>query len=582
MTVPYITPKMGYLMTAATIQQLPDDDERAAAAWFMEQENAELIQPSQLADLDANIYPVLWIEIDRVGLPLGWENLPAEITFDETIAALRQYSANGGSLYLSNMATQLTVPLGFVPSTMPPTTYGNGEGGTGTDVWTINPYLGWDFRNGSIDDISIWNEAKSLDEIQTWQPEHEPDLDILASRFADDFRDPYFFRNGDNAYIIVGSSKNGVGTTTLHRYNPLTGMWSNDGDLFFTGSSAAEAGTFWEMPNITPMPDGRWLFTVTPLNTSQGVHTLYWTGSIAADGKFVPDADSSQPRLVELNSRDGFGLLSPTIYRHNDKVIALGIVPDKLSSVSNWNLGWAHCYSLPREWSIAEDGSLSQKPYEGLTGLRTTTTFTRTGFDLNGTLDLSPVSGRSVEICGTFEVGASDFGFHIFKSGSAEAVVSYTPATGELVADFSALPRLTNDAGVYDGVYRCILPERPAVGSELKINIFIDHSILDIFVNDKWATSIRVFPTEADANGIEAFASATTRVKELNAWILEGQSASSGIESVVSDRVDSGSARVDVFNLQGMKVRANVPREVAAEILPNGFYIIGGQKVLVR
>lgn len=257
MTVPYITPKMGYLMTAATIQQLPDDDERAAAAWFMEQENAELIQPSQLADLDANIYPVLWIEIDRVGLPLGWENLPAEITSDETIAALRQYSANGGSLYLSNMATQLTVPLGFVPSTMPPTTYGNGEGGTGTDVWTINPYLGWDFRNGSIDDISIWNEAKSLDEIQTWQPEHEPDLDILASRFADDFRDPYFFRNGDNAYIIVGSSKNGVGTTTLHRYNPLTGMWSNDGDLFFTGSSAAEAGTFWEMPNITPMPDGR-------------------------------------------------------------------------------------------------------------------------------------------------------------------------------------------------------------------------------------------------------------------------------------------------------------------------------------
>ena len=101
-------------------------------------------------------------------------------------------------------------------------------------------------------------------------------------------------------------------------------------------------------------------------------------------------------------------------------------------------------------------------------------------------------------------------------------------------------------------------------------------------MNDKWATSIRVFPTEADANGIEAFASATTRVKELNAWILEGQSASSGIESVVSDRVDSGSARVDVFNLQGMKVRANVPREVAAENLPNGFYIIGGQKVLVR
>lgn len=147
--IPYITPKMGYLMTAYSIQELPDDDERAAAQWFVAQENAELIQPSQLAELDADLYPVIWIEIDRVGLPLGWQNLPAEITNDATIAALRQYSANGGSLYLSNMATQLTVPLGFIPENMAPTVYGNGDGGSGNDVWVINPYLGWDFRNGS-------------------------------------------------------------------------------------------------------------------------------------------------------------------------------------------------------------------------------------------------------------------------------------------------------------------------------------------------------------------------------------------------------------------------------------------------
>ncbi len=147
--IPYIEPKMAYLMTAPTIQQLPDDDERAAATWFVAQENAELIQPSQIAELDADIYPVIWIEIDRVGLPMGWENLPSEITDNAVIEALRQYSANGGSLYLANMATQLTVPLGFVPANMAPTVYGNGDGGSGDDVWVINPYLGWDFRNGS-------------------------------------------------------------------------------------------------------------------------------------------------------------------------------------------------------------------------------------------------------------------------------------------------------------------------------------------------------------------------------------------------------------------------------------------------
>ena len=109
---------------------------------------AEFIQPSQIASLDPDIYSVIWIEIDRVGLPMGWENLP-EVSDPDVIAALKEYSANGGSLYLANMATQLTVPLGIVPDNMAPTVYGNGEGGSGDDVWVINPYLGWDYRDGA-------------------------------------------------------------------------------------------------------------------------------------------------------------------------------------------------------------------------------------------------------------------------------------------------------------------------------------------------------------------------------------------------------------------------------------------------
>lgn len=146
--VPYVASKMAYLMTAPSVADLPDDDERAAATWFSAQENAEFIQPSQISSLDPDIYSVIWIEIDRVGLPFGWENLPGGLADDSTIAALREYSANGGSIYLANMATQLTVPLGMVPENMAPTIFGNGQGGSGTDVWVINPYLGVDFKDG--------------------------------------------------------------------------------------------------------------------------------------------------------------------------------------------------------------------------------------------------------------------------------------------------------------------------------------------------------------------------------------------------------------------------------------------------
>ena len=102
---------------------------------------------SQISSLDPEEYTVLWIEIDRVGLAYGWENLPDGVSSSETIEALKAYTAVGGNLYLSNMATQLTVPLGIVPDNMAPSLFGNGDGGSGDDVWVINPYLGVDFKD---------------------------------------------------------------------------------------------------------------------------------------------------------------------------------------------------------------------------------------------------------------------------------------------------------------------------------------------------------------------------------------------------------------------------------------------------
>ncbi|MDE5632191.1 MAG: GH32 C-terminal domain-containing protein, partial [Muribaculaceae bacterium] len=148
--------------------------------------------------------------------------------------------------------------------------------------------------------------------------------------------------------------------------------------------------------------------------------------------------------------------------------------------------------------------------------------------------------------------------------------------------DFTQLLRLVNDAGIYDGIYSCTLPERPAAGKDLKINLFIDHSIIDIFVNDRWATSIRVFPTDADADGIEAFAESEITVKELKAWILNHESSTSGIESIIGNDNADSDGPVDIYNLSGVKIRTSVSRENATEGLPAGFYIVGNRKVFVR
>lgn len=436
-------------------------------------------------------------------------------------------------------------------------------------------YTGVDYAKAMI-----CQAAPLTDELDNWvKASDNPIINGRPGGLSDDFRDPYFFRSGNYAYIIVGSSKDGVGTTTLHRLNTKTGAWSNDGSLFFTGKSAAEAGKFWEMPTITPMGDDRWLFTATPLGTSQGVRTLYWTGKLDYYGKFVADANFASPKLVEMNSREGFGLLSPTIYQHDGKTIVLGIVPDKLPSADNYRLGWAHCYSLPREWSLDADGTLLQKPFSGLVGLRSSTSYERTDFTLNGAESLSPVDGRMAEILATFETGTTPFGINIFGNGAASASLTYNPVTGELIADFSKLERLVNDGGVYDGIYTCPVPDAPKNGAELKLNVFIDHSIVDIFVNDKWATSIRVFPTAADASAIEAFGT-SVKVKSLQAWTLNGTGIQSGAE--FPEVEECNNEKVDVISISGMKLRSNVCRSEATVGLPKGIYIVGNNKIAVR
>lgn len=377
------------------------------------------------------------------------------------------------------------------------------------------------------------------------------------SGLSDDFRDPYYFEAGGNKYIVVGTAKGGIGACTLHRYN--NGQWSNDGTLFYRGTSASVHGTFWEMPTVTKMGD-KWLFTVTPLNTGNGVKTIYWTGRINGDGTFAPD--DATPKELELagTSHDGYGLLSPSIMQKDGKTILMGIVPDKVSSAQNHAWGWAHCYSLPREISLAADGSLVQKPCVafGMDG------HPAENLQLNGAQPVAGVSGRQWEVSGEFVVGTSNFGFNFLKGGGKQGRVYYSPADGTVTVDVSGLDRIVNDAGHYNGVYRGTLPVRPAVGERLKLHVFFDHSILDVFVGDTYAFSVRVFATDGEAKGVEVFADGPTTVSRLS-----GANVTTAIRQPWAASVASG----PWYTLGGAVVETPTKP---------GLYVRNGQKTIVR
>ena len=354
--------------------------------------------------------------------------------------------------------------------------------------------------------------------LKYWDKLEQPGI---RSAFGEDFRDPYFFRANGRPYIIAGCSNNGLGMITLHRYEG-NNHWSSDGDVFFSVGPLDDAGNFWEMPNVTPLQNGQWLFTCTPMSTSYGVRCLYWVGHIDDGGHFIAHT-GSQPLELPGLAKDGFGLLSPTVFQKDGKTIALGIVPDKASTTLNYTAGYAHLYSFPREWRLDDAGNLYQYPYSGLYDLRTPERVEKVYRQVmtDTVVNLSPVEGRSVELCTSFIVGEAKVGFNMLKNSYGSMQVYIDPADRSLVVDMTTIGRRANDIGVFDGIYKSVIPVGLEQGSTCKLDVFFDHSILDIFINDRYASSIRVFPYDYSANGCEFYVSdGTAEVTEIRAYGL--------------------------------------------------------------
>lgn len=447
-------------------------------------------------------------------------------------------------------------------------------------------YTSADYAKASI------SMAKPLDEnLVKWEKSAlNPMIPNRPSGLGDDFRDPYVFKNNGNYYMIVGTKKDGVGATTLHTYNQSTNTWSNDGKIFFK-SPSTDFGTFWEMPAIVPMGDDKWLFVTTPLGAKNGVESLYWVGSINVDGTFKPY--QTTPKEIELGniSKQGYGLLSPSILQKDGKNIIIGIVPDKLNSDYNKQMGWAHLFSLPREWSLDANNNLVQKPAEVVSKLRTgALTYSKSNYILeNESASLSPVNGKTLEVEAIFKISGNagqKFGFVLRKNDTNGINIFYTPATNNLTIDCRDINRWVNDMNYFNGVYSSVLPALP--GELIKLNVFLDHSVLDIFINDKWATSVRIFPTDPLADDAEVFAETATEIISLNAWSISkaGWTYMNNMEAESKPEVyfQNGSlhlknltedAFLNIFDLTGQKVfYKSKPEEVSFNnLIPGKIYI---------
>lgn len=327
-----------------------------------------------------------------------------------------------------------------------------------------------------------------------------------------DFRDPYLWKHSDGWYLTIGTGyKDGEGGVSLLYWSSDLINWEFRGELF-GNKNPSETGEYWEMPVFTHLKNGKHFFGITHLPIGKN---NYWIGSWE-DEKFVPD--SEEPVDLDLINR----FLSPTITHTPDgRIIAIGIIPNHISSEFAYELGWEHVFSFPREWYLDEvNNSLGQKAAEELKQLRG-------NHYSSGPVSLNDSRGnvlnwqsKKFEMIAEFQIESADqvgVELRATENGSEVTRIYYDQDRSQIVVDLSKASKNGSTPGdIRSGKFN--LRE----GEDLKLHVFVDKSVIEVFVNDRKALATRVFPTSLESNHMNVFASGGSAfIRNVDMWELD-------------------------------------------------------------
>ncbi|MGF7150258.1 sucrose-6-phosphate hydrolase SacC (GH32 family) [Sphingomonas zeicaulis] len=345
---------------------------------------------------------------------------------------------------------------------------------------------------------------------------------LVDAAGVQDFRDPYVWFEGGEARMIVGAALGGAGGLTYYRCNNLASRscWKRQAPIapFRKMDVASE---IWEMPVFEKIGDGKYILVANPIGgkiTKYGdpaTRGVYWIGRW--DGAmFTPD--NLTPKNLDVLP----GHLSPTVDRDAaDRLIGIGIVDERRTPEAQRKAGWAHSFSLPRVWRLLPDGeTLGQSPLPALEALR----------DEAGGIDLQidgagdrPAGdlGRMVEIRAEFvappESGRYGVTLATSPDGRETTQLFYDPEDRQFVLDThrSTLSGDGEGPQILRGAY-----DEKAFGKPSDFRVYVDHSVVEVFVNNAAAFSFRIYPTLAESTLFGAISDRPASVR-VRAWRLK-------------------------------------------------------------
>jgi beta-fructofuranosidase len=182
-----------------------------------------------------------------------------------------------------------------------------------------------------------------------------------------------------------------------------------------------------------------------------------------------------------------------------------GWTPEARTADWVFEAGWAGALTLPREVSLAEDGTVRQRPARELLALRTRRVLRHAG----QAGELGEVS-RAFDLTATLTAGT---GLRLDTSpdGTEHLDIRFEP--GSVLVDRN---HASQDARAAGGTYTLPCPH---TGDALDVRIVVDGSIAEIYLSSGQALTLRFYPTGPAPWRLTTTGAGHTTVE---AWDLRG------------------------------------------------------------
>lgn len=328
------------------------------------------------------------------------------------------------------------------------------------------------------------------------------------------FRDPSVWKEGDTWYLVIGSGyREQGGVVFLYRSLDLI-HWDYMDELcralreeISANSDPVASGEMWECPDFFPLGDRHVL-----LISTRG--SVFYTVGSYEHNRLRPEKQSNLDWGGEFYA-------ARTMLDAQGRRILWGWIREGRSEVEHRAAGWAGVMSLPRVLALNPDHTLGMAPHPNLAILRGKRhTFHDIEIRESTRELLKGVQGTALEIEAEIDPGsAAQCGLRVFCSPDfRESTLLAFDRQGKVLRVDREHSSLNPEA--HHTAQDC--PVELAEGASLKLRVFIDSSVLEIFVDERACMTSRVYPTLKESQGLSLFATkGKARLRRLNVWELQ-------------------------------------------------------------